>query len=260
MKFVIAVDLEGMPGVVGMPDSGLLPETCPKEYEIAVTEAARCVNAAVRKLFELGATEVLVWDNHGSGAHLPLDRLDPRVSILRGPSVERWAGMDETFTGAFLFGYHAMAGTPDGILSHTYSSATIQHIAVNGVQVGEIAADAHLAAKRGVPILGVVSDEAGVAEAKRFLPWVETVATKRGISRNSAILVHPDRCVEMVEACVECALRRLPEMKLFFFDSPATVEYRFMRMEQANIQVQRGAQRIDGYTVSRTMDEFSLLV
>lgn len=259
MKFAIAVDLEGMPGVVGAPGTGLDRELCPEEYDLAVKTAVACVNAAAKVLFDSGADEVLVWDNHGAGRNLPLSFLDDRLRILRGPSYERWAGIDESFAGAMLFGYHAMAGTTDGVLSHTYDSSRIQYIAINGVKVGEMAIDAHLAAVKGVPIICVLSDKAGIDEAHHFLPWAEGIITKRGFYRNNAIVEPLETCLSLVKTKVKSAIDRLPEMQLFSFETPMNVEYRFMRMEQANERVLNGAERVDAYTVVKRMDQFVML-
>ena len=259
MKFVVAVDLEGMPGVVGIPGMGLEREICPDEYCLAVEGAVTTVNAAVRSLFSIGAKEILVWDNHGGGLNLPPYMLDERVRLVRGPSYERWAGVDESFTGALLLGYHAMAGTPNGVLSHTYDSSSLQHVAINGVKVGEIAIDAHLAARRGAPVICVMSDEAGIREALAFLPWIEPVTTKSGFTRNSAMTLPPSTCEHMVAEAVERAVNRLDEMCLFTFDIPMEVEYRYMRMEQAHARVMAGAELVDAYTVRMRMKEFQIL-
>lgn len=39
---------------------------------------------AVRALFDEGADEVIVWDNHGSGVNLDYDLLDARCRIALG--------------------------------------------------------------------------------------------------------------------------------------------------------------------------------
>ena len=89
-----------------------------------------------------------------------------------------------------------MDNTVDGVLAHSFSSTGYQYIKVNGVEVGEMAIDAALAGDHGVPCIFVASDDKGAAEAKRFMPWVETVATKQGLGWNMAISKHPARAVE----------------------------------------------------------------
>ena len=57
MKFVIAVDCEGLACVVGAPGS-TLNET--RNFAFACAEAVREVNAATRALFDAGAERVIV--------------------------------------------------------------------------------------------------------------------------------------------------------------------------------------------------------
>ena len=259
MKFVIAVDLEGVAGVVGYPNMGLTEANCPDEYALACRMAVRAVSAAARALFDGGAAEVVVWDNHGRGVNLPIDQLDPRVSVFRGSTRERWRMMDGSYSGVLLIGYHAMAGTPMAVLAHSYSSEHIQSIHINGVAVGEIAADAHVAGAKGAPVIFVESDRAGVDEARRFMPWVRGVITKTGYGRNAAIGPHPDVIDQRTYDEVTEAVRHLSDMRPFVFPGPLTVDYRYMRMEGARDHALRaGGELLDEYTARFRMDELEL--
>ena len=44
---------------------------------------------------------------------------------------------DGAFDGAAFIGYHAGAGHPTGVIAHTYSSATVLEIRINGVPHNE---------------------------------------------------------------------------------------------------------------------------
>ena len=257
MKFVIAVDLEGVAGVVGFPGKGLTLENCPDEYRAACREAVRAVNAAARALFDGGASHVVIWDNHASGVNLPVEDLDARTEIMRGAFAERWEGIEE-FDGALLIGYHAMAGTPRGILNHSFSSAVIQSIRVNGSEVGEISVDAHFAGVKGIPVIFVESDRAGVTEANRFLPWARTVVTKEGYGRNAARLYHPLKIERETYDMVLDAVKHIGDMGLYWFESPMEVEIRYMRMEDAHRNRGEHGELTDEYTVRRYMDELRL--
>ena len=257
MRFIIAVDLEGVAGVVGLPGKGLTKENCPEEYDLARREAVRAINAAARALFEGGAVRVVVWDNHANGVNLPPEMIDGRCEILRGAMPERFCGAEE-FDGALFIGYHAMAGTGDGVLNHTFSSATIQYIRVNGVDVGEIAVDAHYAGLKGVPVIFIESDAAGVREAARVLPWARAVVTKEGTGRNGALCLHPEQVEAETYEKVADAVANIEEMGLFWFDAPLTVEVRYMRMEDARACLTSDAELVDEYTVRRVMDVLKL--
>ena len=253
MKFIIGVDCEGPACVVGRPNSTL---SASPNFEFAKRQATREADAAARGLFDAGAEQVIVWDNHGGSLNLDYDALDERCDILLGGGTSgRWAPLDESFAGVLMIGYHPMDNTPDGVLAHTFSSTAFQWMKINGVEVGEIEIDAAFAGLKGVPLVFVASDDKGTAEAKRFMPWVETVATKQGLAWNAALSKHPKRAVKEIYEGAKRAVERIGEMKPFAFDMPATITIRYKRMEgaQGASRGKAGWKRLDGYTVERTI-------
>ena len=60
------------------------------------------------------------------------------------PEDNRW-NLDKSFSGLVMFGFHAMMGTPDGVLNHTQSSKTENRYWYNGVESGELAQTATVA-------------------------------------------------------------------------------------------------------------------
>lgn len=257
MKFVIAVDFEGLACVVGSPGVTLNES---RNYAFARVEAVRETNAAAKALFDAGAEQVIVWDNHNGSLNMDYDLLDERVDIALGVGFpRRFPGMDETFSGVLLIGYHPKDNTEDAVIAHTLSSRAFQWIKVNGVEVGEIELHAAVAGEMGVPVIFVASDDKGVAEAKQFLPWVETVTTKKGFGWNAAISKHPKKVEREIYEGVKRAVERLSEMKPFRFSSPVNVQIRYKRLEAAE-GVTRGAtvwRRVDAYTVEATFERIS---
>lgn len=257
MRFMIGVDCEGPACVVGAP-GGTLGDS--RNDEFAKLQATREADAAARGLFEAGAEQVIVWDNHGGSLNLDYDMLDERCDILLGVGAGcRWAGMEESFSGVLMVGYHPMDNTPDGVLAHTFTSVGYQWMKINGVEVGEIEVDAACAGLLGVPLIFVASDEKGTAEARRFMPWVETVATKQGLGWNMALSKHPKRAVREIYEGAKRAAERLAEMKPFTFDEPVTITIRHKRLEaaQAASRSKQGWKRIDPYTVERTVERIT---
>ncbi|MFO7637182.1 MAG: M55 family metallopeptidase [Clostridia bacterium] len=233
MKYAIAVDLEGIAGIVGEPGQGLGREG--RQTAFACEQAVREINAAVKALFESGASEVLVWDNHNGSLNLDYASLDKRVSIIAGTgAMHRWPGLDESVDGVLLMGYHAKADTYCGILSHTCSSETYQYIKINGRTIGEMEIDAACAAKLlKAPVIFVSSDEEGIRQAKESLPWAGTVSVKKPLGRNLAILKHPLAVVDEIYLGVKACAAAMDRMELFHFNEPLEVEIRFMRLEKA---------------------------
>ena len=231
MKFMIAVDCEGAACVVGEPDRSLSNS---HNMVFAREQVTRETNAAVRALFDAGAEQVVIWDNHGDGVNLIFDQLDQRCKILLGSGFcRRFPELDGSYAGVLMIGYHAMAGTTNGVLAHTYSSKAYQAISVNGREVGEIAIDAAVAGELGVPLIFVASDEKGCDEALSFMTGIETVVTKIGFGRNCAFSKHPVVVEDEIYKSVKRAVVHLDEIDIFTFKHPIVVKIRFRRIIQA---------------------------
>ena len=185
-KIYVVTDLEGI--------SGVYKFTQTRETDTPLALQAReyfmgDLAAVVRGLRDGGATEILVLDGHGNQAVIP-HLMEPGAKYLTGlPRPPGLHGLDETYAGLVFVGYHAMMGTPDGVLHHTQSSKSENRYWYNGVESGELAQCAAIAAHFGVPPILVTGDEAVCREAKQFFgDACVTVAVKQGVARESAIL------------------------------------------------------------------------
>lgn len=253
MKYIIAADCDGCACVVGEPGKSL---TYSLDYGFARSQATREADAAARALFDCGANEVLVWDNHGAGANLDYHLLDARCKVALGSGfTRRWPELDDSFAGVLMVGYHSMEGTEGGVLAHTFSSQVYRSISLNGQEVGEIALDASVAGEIGVPVIFVASDDHGCAEAGRFLPWAQTVVTKQGKGCNRAVSKHPEAACGDIYEGVRQAVSRVGEMKTFTFAPPLEMEIRFKRISQACIaRIRRRGWRMAGpYSIRRKL-------
>lgn len=247
MKFMIAVDCDGPACVVGEPGRALSDS---RDMVYAREQATRETDAAARALFDAGAEKVVVWDNHGFGANLVFDRLDRRCEVLLGTGFgRRFPLLDDSYAGVLMIGYHAMEGTPDAVLAHTYSPGAYRAIRVNGRPVGEMALDAAVAGELGVPLLLVASDDKGCAEARRFMPWVETVATKQGFGRNCAYSKHPAVAEDEIYQATQRAVARLGEMQPLVFPHPVALEIEFKKpLQVLKARIRRQGWRYAGGT------------
>jgi D-amino peptidase len=251
MKFMIAVDCDGPACVVGEPGKALSDS---RDMVFAREQATRETDAAARALFDAGAEQVVVWDNHGFGSNLVFDRLDSRCEMLLGTGFgQRFPMLDETFDGVLMIGYHAMEGTPNAVLAHTYSPSAYKTIRANGRKVGEIALDAAVAGEMGVPLIFLSSDDKGCQEALDCMPWLETVATKQGYGRTCARSKHPALVEEDIHSKVLLAVKRRQEMSVFVFDRPVEVEIEFKKISQAlKACIRRSGWRYSGLLAIKT--------
>jgi D-amino peptidase len=216
--------------------------------QFARGQAVREANAAIRALFDSGAEKVVVWDSHSDGVNLAFEELDPRCEVLLGFGfAKRFPELDETYTGVLMIGYHAMEGTRNAVLAHTYSSDVYRAIRVNGHEFGEIALDAAVAGELGVPLIFVSSDDKGCEEALRIMPWVDVVKTKTGYGHNCAFSKHPLVTEEEIYRSVSLAVERIAEKKVFTCTAPVQIEVEFKKcLQMLRARIRRHGWRVAG--------------
>lgn len=263
MKFYIAVDLEGCAAVAGSPRESL---TSSPDFAFARRQGTREASAAARGLFAGGATQVIVWDNHGMSLNLDYEALDPRCEIAAGIFPHRFPGLEEDFAGVLLIGYHSRDNVAEAVLAHTYSSTSIQWMKVNGVEMGEIGIDAAITAEQGVPVLLVASDDKGCAEAVEGLAGVTTVQTKRSLGWSGVISLHPEAACARIEAAAQEVASSLQQAaqagtlpRATPLEGPVTLEKRFKRLDEAEAHL-KGAtlwERTSPHSVKATLPRLS---
>jgi D-amino peptidase len=212
VKVHIISDMEGVAGIVKgqQVNSG---ESLYEEGRKLYTEE---INAAVRGARAAGATEIVVMDCHGAGKghtfnSLVAEQLDPACDFVVQDEWTEYTEFLESGVDAALFiGMHARAGTPDGVMNHTISSADYYNLWFNGTLVGETGINAALCGTWGCPVLLVTGDEAACAEARALLgDGLTTVAVKQGFGGVSARNVPPLRARTMIEDGAKEALSNL---------------------------------------------------
>ena len=154
----------------------------------------------------------------------------PGAKYLTGRPLpkEQW-GFDTNYAGVVFFGFHAMMGTPDGVLHHTQSSKTENRYWYNGVESGEIAQCALLAGHFGIPPILVTGDEATCREAVRFLgKEVVTVAVKKGVNREAAVLYSFEETRAALYAGARRAMRALPMCQPYKIELPIKARMQYL--------------------------------
>ena len=239
-EFLVAVDLEGIHGVVGQPYKTMTDSV---DYALACENAVKEVNAVVAALFDSGADKVTVWDNHGSWHNLDRSKIDSRAHFINGDTPKREGRIffadEHSYEGMLCLGYHAKEGTVGGVLAHTFNSIAVQYYKINGKSVGELAVDHYTASEYGFPIFFVASDEAGVREARESFEGVRCVVTKIGRSRNDAELIPEDEVLSSLYSEVRAAVDGGISVKPEVLPMPAKMEIRYTRMEDAKSRLDR---------------------
>ena len=226
MRVFIVSDMEGVAGIVRWQQVTGGHAMYEEGRRLYTAE----INAAVRGARAGGATEIVVMDCHGAGegwtfnSLLP-EALDPGCEyVVQSEWTEYTAYLESGVDAALFVGMHAMAGTADGVLSHTVSSSNWWRLRFNGVEVGETGINAALCGTWGCPVLLVTGDEATCREGRALLGGsLVTVAVKQGLGRFSARQLPAARACELIEAGARDALRDLRAVAPYSPGSPCEI-------------------------------------
>ena len=192
------------------------------------------INAAVHGARAAGATEIVVMDCHGAGKgwnfnSLVPDLLDPDCEyVVQQEWTEYTAFLESGCDAALFVGMHAMAGTADGVLSHTVSGQAWQSLRFNGTAVGETGINAALCGHWGVPVLLVTGDRAVCKEGRELLgDGLTTVEVKEGLGRFSARMKTPREARRLIEEGARKALADLSAVGPYDPGSPCEIAIEF---------------------------------
>lgn len=183
------------------------------------------INACVKGLKKAGADKVYVCDCHGGSYSLLLDEAtnDADGYICGYSPNKRYAFLDEC-DAIVLLGYHAMAGTAEAVLEHTFSSAFIQNMYYDGKKIGEIGIDTLIASEHGKKVIMVSGDDKACKEAEDFIENVVTCEVKKGISTFGALLEPLDKAHNKITDMAYKALKNFENVKMPKVDGKVTLK------------------------------------
>jgi D-amino peptidase len=246
-------DIEGVAGIVKWAQTGG-DQTLYHEARKLYTEE---INAAVRGAKAAGAKEIVVMDCHGAGGDymfnslLPAE-LDPDCEfVVQNEWTEYTELLSSGCDAAVFVGMHAMAGTPDGVLSHTVSGQAWQSLKFNGTLVGETGINAALCGNWGCPVLMVTGDRAVCREATELLGrGLTTVEVKVGLGRFSARMKTPQRARQLIEEGAKNALQDLQAVPPYDPGKPCEIEIKFTSPDRVvEYRNRRGVEQVDALTL-----------
>lgn len=228
VRIYVNTDLEGISGVYKFSqtrekDTPLNIQAC----EYFMDDVA----AVIRGLRDGGADDIVVLDGHGSQVVIPY-LMEPGATYITGrprPGAGNLSLLDSTFSAMVMIGFHAMMGTPDGVLNHTQSSKTENRYWYNGVESGELAQNAIIAGYYGVPVIMVSGDEATCSEAVKFFGEnIVTVPVKKGLSREAAVLYPFDETRQALYDGAVKAMSVISSCKPYRIEFPAKVKMQYL--------------------------------
>jgi len=249
MRVIVVTDLEGISGVC-------VCEQTRDRTTLYYQEARRLlmgdVSAVVEGCLAGGASEVVVVDGHGGGFNFMPELMHPKAKYVTGtgrpPPSER-AYVFEGFDAAILLGYHAMAGTPDGMLRHTQNSQAGNRYWYNGRESGEIAQSSLVLGYHDVPVVMVTGDGAACREAREFLgEAIVTVTVKEGYAAQFGLLLSPSEAHDLIREGAKEAMGRTARCKPYVVETPIHGRLRFPDKSTADGFRPVHARRVDDYT------------
>jgi D-amino peptidase len=247
VKLFIAIDLEGISGVVSEQDTA---------REGAAAKRARAhmradLDAVLEGCAAAGADDVVICDAHDDGRNLDPSGLPGFATLVSGSPapLSMLEGLGPDRDGALFVGYHAMAGTQGAVLEHTWNYK-VHAARVGDLEVGEFGVAALLAGELGVPALYLSGDDRAAAEAAALVPGIATTVVKTGVRREAAALCVPEEARGRLTADVETALRaELKPAPLAWSGEPLRLS--FTRVQYCDLaETCPGTTRLDGRTLA----------
>lgn len=232
-KIYISADMEGVVGTVTGDQLGPTGFEYGRFREFMTREVITAIEAARAA----GAGEILISDSHGNGENLLIEMLPADVTIVRSwpRPLMMMQGIDETFDGAILLGYHAGTHNTAGVRAHTMSSARLADLRLNGQSVPEAGVSAAIAGHFGVPVIMISGDDAAVEEAQALIGDIEGAVVKWNYGFHSARTLTPAAANERIAEAVTAAMARLDSFEPWTPPAPIALEIRFKSYRPAEV-------------------------
>ena len=251
----ISCDMEGLAGVV----SNRQRELSAPDYSKACLWMTEEVNSVIKGLVQCGVEEFIINDSHDSMQNLLLEKLHPEGKLLIGQSkqLSMMEGMDESYKGVMLLGYHARWGIAEGIMAHTYSEICVDTVYLNGQAVGETTLNAALAGYFGVPVLLVSGDQKVAEEVQEMGTGTTSVIVKESRGRTCGIMLSLEKIRAMLESAAINAWEKRKNIEPFVLETPIEITVKLQETQMADTAERiPDVIRVDDLTVQYTHEDY----
>lgn len=259
VKVFISVDMEGITGVV--QPAQLSPAGF--EYARAREWMTAETKAAIEGASAAGATSFVVADSHGNAQNLLIDQLPDDVKVVRGfpRPLSMMQGIDRSFAAAIFIGYHASEMTAGAVRGHTFSSARLLGVSLNGTEVSEGMFNAAIAGHFGVPVVFASGDRDAIKQLQAALPGLEGAVVKEPLGYHSALTVTPARGRQMISEGVRRGLAKRGAIHPYAVRAPIALEVGFkLTLDAERASYIPGLTRAGAHLVTGTFPDIIQIV
>ena len=233
-KILISVDMEGIAGVVTGEQLGPSGFEYERFRKFMTDETVAAIDGAI----EAGAKEIVVADAHGNGQNLLIEKL-PEDVLLISSWPRRFGmvgGIDESFDGVILIGYHSSTHNMKGVRAHTFSSAKLTKVTINDIPVSEGMWAAMVTGNFNVPVIMISGDDIATQEVKDFLGTVEIAVVKKALGFHSAKSRTPSAATKIIKEASRTAVKNIKSYKPYkLSESTVKLEISFKNYQPSQI-------------------------
>ncbi len=267
MKIYVVCDIEGTAGVVDFKSQCQFEG---KYYQQAQKLATLELNAIVEGIMEGCGTEIYAWPGHGPfPGGIDVELVHPECQLVMHAGDAGPIAMDSSFDAMFLCGLHAMAGTKNGVLAHSFM-ALISNVWLNGIKIGEIGMNMALFGSYNIPTVFISGDQAAIEEARPLVPDIEGAIVKWGLeekqklgalSERSAISLSPEKARHILRNTARKAMDKIGTIPPFILEAPFTMKVQYTEAKFAErFLAHDGITKIDNTTGEQVRERLSELI
>jgi D-amino peptidase len=259
LKIFISADMEGIAGVVQPAQLGPAGFEYARSREWMTAEVLAAMSGAQAG----GAREFLVADSHGNAQNLLIEKFQSPTRIVRGfpRPLSMMQGIDNTFNAAIFIGYHASEMTPVSVRGHTFSSARLLGVTINGTEFSEGMFNAAIAGHFGVPAVFVSGDRKAVEQMLAVIPGMGSAVVKEPLGYHSAVTMTPTEAQNLIQRNVREALERVSSIQPYRLQSPLNFEIGFkLTIDAERASYIPGLTRSGAHSVRGSLPDITHLV
>jgi D-amino peptidase len=216
IKILVWYDMEGLSGI---DDWRMTIFRYPEQYKKGQEFLTADVNAVIEGLFDGGADEIYVLDQHGSGSPGPdiiLEQMDSRAKFIDEAPEEKGVWELEIFDAVAFVGMHSKTGG-GGFMAHTGNPG--MDPILNGRSVNETELAIISAGFFDVPMIFVSGDDKLKEQLEPYF-WIEYVTVKYAKDAYNADLRPIDEVLQEMRMAAKEAVKNIPDARVVNLKTP----------------------------------------